>query len=1531
MKTRYSYCIMVLLALASGRSRAQAPSCEKNMLTTPNASSYAVIANPKNISLTGAFTIEFWAQSSSFAAHSGLVEQVNKGDTGAFSIGFTSGDFIIASLHLNNGIINIATSNIANIQNWNHYAVTFTPTDSIRIFINGILKASQKTSASKLIASTDSILIAHSNLSGVTFTGNIDELRIWGNARTPAQILASMKTALTGKETGLKAYYSFDDDPSTPNVHDFTGSNNEGKMISSSALISSTSPVTGTTASYMLASKELSVIFPDLICDTVADTIVHVFNRGSEEVQIDPVAFQLGTIFSATTAGFPLPPDSAHLGTVRIHAAPLKPGLYHDTLIIPSTTVCGGILHIPVELRVQKISMAFQDSVFKLRLNPKHDLLPCELPLKSQTLLKNTGTKTTTITSLQFSVQAGIVIDSPQTPFTIDSGKSREIKFTVLPGASGPISTILTAITKVNECSRTASITFQGKRIRPQFSIPNTITFPAIHLPATSINIDTTITFKNTGTSDLTMNPPLSLLGGPGYKLLSPPSGLASLKPDSTLGIKIRFTTTECGTFETALHFQDLINCGIDTLIPISITVFGPDVSTASGICDFGVSCNAHDTTIMLFNKSGRTVVLGKPVFARDSIFYLVNGTFPKSLEPDDSFPVTLRFSPSEPGRYTLNAHFPLSPCGDAYIHLQGLLGIGQIALSDSSLDFGNGCDLSAETKKITVTNQCGRQIVVTNTKLEGSQNFSVISPSVPFTMANNESKEIVVQFAPQQLSVEQARINLYDSGCFVTRFEVRGVRERGNVAWSHPGIVEFGTVCPGQIDTAGSLLINSGYGDDTIFSYRIIEKGTPVFSVANINGTVIGHGSTKQFSVIFSSKDTGEFVGVLEAVLAPCKDTIWLPLHGIGGPPPRLSLSDSLLNFGTIKFGTTDSLCTILVNPSCIPLIISSDSLHYANSLFTLSQSSLAKLPDSVASGDPLTLCFVFAPLAMGSFESIDTLRIGDHQRIITLRGSAGLSDVKFNPKVFDFGDVLRGNSDTLKLGIENNGTFPASLVVVNSVAQDFSITPNNQTIGGNSFDTDIIVFKPSQLGLQTSMIVFSWENHLETIYLRGRGILPGLQFPSSLLDFAKVRVGHDSMISINVANNLDSDNIIIDSVSISGKFSVSPSGPEVINPQKTLAYTITYFPNAELIDTGAFVIHARNSGDAILPLRGEGVEAHLIVDSTGINFGTVGLGRVKKRDLTISNTGGYPLTITNIQHTLSAFGTLTGGTFIVQPGSSVAYTVSFSPLRAITYLDTLRIDADAPEKYALVSLTGKGAFEPFGIPQVSYGIPDEQAKVGDILDIPVSISGNDLSLFDLDSFRVDLSYDPNVIFFHDTVNTFGTLSSGFLVTFERLNHDSVIRITGSGRSIIPYPERLFILQAEALLGPFDSTRIFVQSSDPKNTSDPLSSSGLFTVTDCGNYRGGIIAKGNYSVSQVKPNPVSSSAHIEYELGLSGRVHLDLYDALGRHIRTIIDDDQTKGKHAAAFSTDGIPSGEYIYVLKSLEYENRGSVIILN
>lgn len=88
---------------------------------------------------------------------------------------------------------------------WYHVAVTYNATSgTMNLYKNGILVA---TNTAPPYAETQ--LEIGRFLTNYYFDGSIDEVRIWNVERTPAQILAFKDCPLTGSETGLIAYYNF--------------------------------------------------------------------------------------------------------------------------------------------------------------------------------------------------------------------------------------------------------------------------------------------------------------------------------------------------------------------------------------------------------------------------------------------------------------------------------------------------------------------------------------------------------------------------------------------------------------------------------------------------------------------------------------------------------------------------------------------------------------------------------------------------------------------------------------------------------------------------------------------------------------------------------------------------------------------------------------------------------------------------------------------------------------------------------------------------------------------------------------------------------------------------------------------------------------------------------------------------------------------------------------------------------------------------------------------------------------------------
>jgi lysophospholipase L1-like esterase len=68
------------------------------------------------------------------------------------------------------------------------------------------------------------------------------------------------------------------------------------------------------------------------------------------------------------------------------------------------------------------------------------------------------------------------------------------------------------------------------------------------------------------------------------------------------------------------------------------------------------------------------------------------------------------------------------------------------------------------------------------------------------------------------------------------------------------------------------------------------------------------------------------------------------------------------------------------------------------------------------------------------------------------------------------------------------------------------------------------------------------------------------------------------------------------------------------------------------------------------------------------------------------------------------------------------------------------------------------------------------------------------------------------------------------------------------------------------------------------------------------------------FELSQNYPNPFNPTTNIEFSLPHSAKVKIDVYDILGQHIRTLINEELEGGYHSFMFDASGLPAGTYIY-----------------
>ncbi len=111
-------------------------------------------------------------------------------------------------------------SQVALIGGWHHLAVTYdgrggpTAANGITIYLDGVAVPLTRGNHPAYVAMenlTAPVQIGRESAGWKQFDGALDELRLWRVARTPADLRATMTTALSGAEPGLVAYWPFND------------------------------------------------------------------------------------------------------------------------------------------------------------------------------------------------------------------------------------------------------------------------------------------------------------------------------------------------------------------------------------------------------------------------------------------------------------------------------------------------------------------------------------------------------------------------------------------------------------------------------------------------------------------------------------------------------------------------------------------------------------------------------------------------------------------------------------------------------------------------------------------------------------------------------------------------------------------------------------------------------------------------------------------------------------------------------------------------------------------------------------------------------------------------------------------------------------------------------------------------------------------------------------------------------------------------------------------------------------------------
>jgi hypothetical protein len=233
-----AFCLLSFVSLVRSQ-----PTGAGSALSFDGIDDHVVVASDASLTLSTSLTFEAWVFTTDAICNTIL----SRGDGGGnsdyiFQVGYNGGSCSARTIGFwAAGGWDSSTGTIP-LNAWTHVAVTYDGANK-NFYINGVLDRTVARPGS-LYQSGSPLYIGRqgSSCNCNFFKGQVDELRIWNTVRTSNEISQNISAPLTGTETGLAAYYHFNEGSGLVTA-DATGHGNTGTLTNGTAWIASTAPL----------------------------------------------------------------------------------------------------------------------------------------------------------------------------------------------------------------------------------------------------------------------------------------------------------------------------------------------------------------------------------------------------------------------------------------------------------------------------------------------------------------------------------------------------------------------------------------------------------------------------------------------------------------------------------------------------------------------------------------------------------------------------------------------------------------------------------------------------------------------------------------------------------------------------------------------------------------------------------------------------------------------------------------------------------------------------------------------------------------------------------------------------------------------------------------------------------------------------------------------------------------------------------------------------------------------------------------
>ena len=297
--------------------------------------------------------------------------------------------------------------------------------------------------------------------------------------------------------------------------------------------------------------------------------------------------------------------------------------------------------------------------------------------------------------------------------------------------------------------------------------------------------------------------------------------------------------------------------------------------------------------------------------------------------------------------------------------------------------------------------------------------------------------------------------------------------------------------------------------------------------------------------------------------------------------------------------------------------------------------------------------------------------------------------------------------------------------------------------------------------------------------------------------------------------------------------------------------------------------------------------------VNVDSVNFGEIAQGDSVKKNVTIFNPHDKSVVINQFFCSEASFSVLNQLPVSIPAKDSVVITIKFTPLKNGIYNDVLNI------RSIDTSISGNSEL-------IANQISLKASTIN--LINPIN-PPSDLEAAVIKN-RIKLTWKDN-----------SDNESGFVIEKkpgDAFSRNSFFIIDTVSANVTSYIDSLVVDSA------YYTYVIYAFNNDTTSSFSNYSTSSVITSVN----NTSVVKE--YALYQNYPNPFNPATNIRYQIPEAGLVTIDIYNILGKKVKTLLGKYQDAGRYTIRFDASGFPSGIYFYRLKVNRFTNVKKMILL-